>query len=59
MLVFNLHYLIEAEWRICASVNAIGSDNGVSLGRRQANILNNAGMMLIIPLGTKFSEILI
>ena len=35
----------------------IGSDNGVSAGRRQAIISNNVGLQLIEPLGTNFSEI--
>ena len=37
----------------------IGSDNGLSPGRRQAIISTNAGILLIGPLGTNFSEILI
>ena len=37
----------------------IGSDNGLSPGRRQAVIWTNAGISLIGPLGTNFSEILI
>ena len=36
-----------------------GLDNGLSLGRRQAIIRTNAGILLIIPLGTNFSEVLI
>ena len=36
----------------------IGSDNGLSPGRRQAIIWTNAGILLIGPLGTNFSEIL-
>ena len=53
--------LIEAEWRIYASLNwvIIGSDNGLSPVRRQAIIWTNAGILLIGPLGTSFSEILI
>ena len=35
------------------------SDNGLSPGRRQAIIWTNAGILLIGPLGTKFSEIVI
>ena len=35
----------------------IGSDNGLSPGRRQAIIWTNAGISLIGPLGTNFSEI--
>ena len=37
----------------------IGSENGLSPGRRQAIIWTNAGILLIGPLGTNFSEILI
>ena len=37
----------------------IGSDNGLSPDRRQAIIWTNAGILLIGPLGTDFSEILI
>ena len=45
---------------ICISkLIIIGSDNGLSPGRRQAIILSNAGMLLIGPSGTKFSKILI
>ena len=37
----------------------IGSDNGLSLGRRQAIIGTSAGILLIGPLRTNFREILI
>ena len=37
----------------------IGSDNGMSPVRRQAIIWTNAGILLIGPLGTNFSETLI
>ena len=37
----------------------IGSDNGLSPGRRQAIIWTIAGILLIGPLGTNFSEIFI
>ena len=37
----------------------IGSDNGLSPGRRQAIIWTNAWILLIWPLGTNFNEILI
>ena len=37
----------------------IGSDNGLSPERRQAIIWTNAGILLIVPLGTNFNEILI
>ena len=45
---------------ICVSkLTIIGSDNGLSPGRRQAIICTNAGVVLIRPIGTNFSEILI
>ena len=45
---------------ICVSkLTIIGSDNGLSPDRRQAIIRTNAGILLIRPLGTNFSEILI
>ena len=45
---------------ICVSkTTIIGSDNGLSPGRRQAIIWTNAGILLIGTLGTNFSEILI
>ena len=37
----------------------IGSDNGLSPGRRQTIIWTNAGILLIGPLGTNFSEIVV
>ena len=46
--------------QICVgNLTIIGSDNGVSLGRRQAIIWTNAGILLIGSLGTNFSEICI
>ena len=43
---------------ICVSKLAIiGADNGLLPGRRQAIIWTNAGILLIEPLGTNFSEI--
>ena len=45
---------------ICVgNLTIIGSDNGLSPGRRQAIIWTNAGISLIGPSGTNFSEILI
>ena len=45
---------------ICVSkLTIIGSDNGLSPGRRQAIIWNNTGILSIGLLGTNFSEILI
>ena len=48
------------ETHICVSkLTIIGSDNGLSPDWRQAIIWTNAGLLLIRPLGTNFSEILI
>ena len=45
---------------ICVSkLTIFGSDNGMSPDRRQAVIWTNAGILLIEPLRTKFSEIFI
>ena len=45
---------------ICVgNLTIIGPDNGLSPGRRQAIIWTNAGILLIGPGGTNFSEILI
>ena len=45
---------------ICVSkLTIIGSEKGLSPGRRQAIFLTNAGILLIAPLGSNFSEILI
>ena len=55
-------YLSLTHWgrvtHICVGkLSIIGSDNGLSPGRRQAIIRTNAGILLIGPLGTNFSEI--
>ena len=62
-------YVIRPQWvlihwgrvtHICVSnLTIIGPDNGLSPGRRQAIIWTNAGILLIGPWGTNFSEILI
>ena len=45
---------------ICVSdLTSIGSDNGLSPGRRQAIIRTNAGILLIGPLGTNISDFLV
>ena len=45
---------------ICVSkITIIGSDNGLSPGRRQAIIWTNAGLLLNGSLGTNFTEILL
>ena len=41
------------------NLTIIGSDNGLSPGQRQAIIRTNAGILLIRPLGTNFSEFLV
>ena len=58
----DYHNLTHWGWatHICVGkLTIIGSDNGLSPGRRQAVIWTNAGILLIGPLGTNFSEILI
>ena len=62
-LGFNRRWLLT-HWsrvtHICiGKLTIIGSDNGLSPERRQAIIWTNAGILLIGPLGTNFSEILI
>ena len=57
-------YVCLSHWgrvtHICVGkLTIIGSDNGLTPGRRQAIIWTNAGILLIGPLGTNFSEILI
>ena len=53
--------LIEAKWRIYASekMTMISSDNGLAPEHRQTIFWTNTGILLIGPLGTNFSEILI
>ena len=58
----RLHDLTHWGWvtHICVSNLAIiGSDNGLSPGRRQAITWTNVGILLIGHLGTNFSEMLI
>ena len=61
---FRLGLKVLTHWgrvtHICVGVlTIIGSDNGLSPGRRQAITWTNAGILLIGPLGTNFSEMLI
>ena len=45
---------------ICVrKLTVIGSDNGLSPGRRQAIIWSNTGILLIWPLGINFNDVLI
>ena len=61
--MYLLHWIIDlTHWgrvtHICVSkLTIIGSDNGLSPGRRQAIIWTNAGILLIGALGTNVSEI--
>ena len=58
----GLNVLTHWAWvmHICVNkLTSIGSDNGLSPGRGQAIIWTNAGILLIEPLGTNLSEILI
>ena len=59
--VIRVSGLMLTHWgrvtHICVSkLTIIGSDNGLSPGRRQAIIWTNAGILLIGPLGTNFNE---
>ena len=56
----HLGWLLVRGFTVCVSkLTIIGSDNGLSPGRRQAIIWTNAGILLIGPLRTIFSEIFI
>ena len=61
-ILLSQEQLVLTHWgrvHICVSkLSIIGSDNGLSPGRRQAIIWTNAGILLIRTLGTNFSEIL-
>ena len=68
LLLWSTHGIHRAVWlthwgrvtHICVgNLTIIGLDNGLLPGRRQAIIWNNAGILLIGPLGTNFNEILI
>ena len=67
---FTPHSWVVCEWfrlthwgrvtYICVSkLTSIGSNNGLLPGRRRAILWTNAGILLIGPSGTNFSEILI
>ena len=58
----SYHWISLTHWgrvtHICVgNLTIIASDNGLSPGRRQAIIWTSAGILLIGPLGTNFSEI--
>ena len=53
------HWGRVTQWRVCVSkLTIIGSDNGLSPGRRLAIIWTRAGILLIGTLGTNFREML-
>ena len=61
---WETEFTFKTHWgrvtHICVvKLTIIGSDNGLSPGRRQAIIWTNAGILLIGLLSTNFSEILI
>ena len=64
LLLPYLNTVILTHWgrvtHICVSkLTIIGSYNGLAPGRRQTIIWTNAGILLIGPMGTNFSETLI
>ena len=64
ILEVQLKWTVEPHWgRVThwsvSKLTIIGSDDGLSPGRHQAIIWNNAGILLTGPLGTNLSEILI
>ena len=63
MVILLKPYFQLTHWgratHLCVSkLTSIAPDNGLSPGRRQAITWTNAGILLIGPLGTNFSEIL-
>ena len=63
LVMINWIYIFTQWGRVThlyvSKLTSIAADNGLSPGRRQAIIWNNAGILFIGPLGTNFSEILI
>ena len=58
ILCFSGFFLGRVMHICVGELTIIGSDNGLSPGRRQAIIWTNAGILLIRTLATNFSEIL-
>ena len=58
-IAFMLTYRGRAKHICVSNLTIIASDNGWSPGRRQAIIWTSAGILLIGPLGTSFSETLV
>ena len=64
MVILSQTQWVLTHWsrvtHICVSkLTIIGSDNGLSPGRRHAIIWTNTGILFIEPLGTNFSDIFI
>ena len=57
MTVYSLTHWDRVTLICVSKITVIGSDNGLSPGRRQAILWANAGILLIGPFGTNFSEI--
>ena len=62
--IFPKRQLVKTHWGRVTHIRVLkltitGSDNGLSPGRRQAIFWTNPGILLIGPLGSNFSEILI
>ena len=58
-LQWNLNYWGRVTCICTSKLTIMGSDNGLSPGRRQALIWTNAGLLSIGTAGTNFSEILV
>ena len=59
IITFHLTHWGRVTYICVSKQTIIGSDNSLSPGQRQAIICTNAGILLIGPLGTNLSEILI
>ena len=57
--IFQLTHWVRVTHICVGNLTSIVSGNGLSLYRRQAIVWTNAGILLVGPLGTNFSEILI
>ena len=55
----SLTHWDRVTYKCVSKQTTTSSDNGLSPDRRQAIIWTNVGILLIVPLGTNFSEILI
>ena len=56
---YHLTYWGRVTHLCVCKLTSVATVNGLSHGRRQTIIWNNAGILLIRPLGTNFSEFLI